>query len=84
MLTTVKGIYRDGKVELAEIPMNLDEETPVIVTFLIGRYVDLESRDISKRQTLELRERLAGFAEDWDSSEMDVYDRYDGIRSAPC
>jgi hypothetical protein len=77
MLTTVEGVFRDGKIELTEIPLNVGEDTPVIVTFLTGVYVDLRSRGINRGQALELRERLTGFAEDWDSPEMDVYDRYD-------
>lgn len=76
MLTTVEGIFRDDKVELTEIPANVGEDTPVIVTFLMGQYVDLQNRGIYRAQALELRERLAGFAEDWDSPEMDIYDRY--------
>ena len=83
MLTTIEGVYRDGKVELAETPINIGEDTPVIVTFLTGHYVDLESRGIGRRQALVLRERLAGFAEEWDSPEMDVYDRYDEATSSP-
>lgn len=83
MLTTIEGVYRDGKVELAETPINIGEDTPVIVTFLTGHYVDLESRGIGRRQALELRERLAGFAEDWNSPEMDGYDHYDESISAP-
>jgi len=69
-------------VELAEVPANIGEDTPVIVTFLTHQYVDLEPRGISRRQALELRERLAGFAEDWDSPEMELYDRYDEARPA--
>lgn len=83
MLTTIEGIYRDGKVELSEVPLNVSEDTPVIVTFLIGRYVDLESRTVTRKQALILRERLAGFAEEWESPEMDIYDRYDESASAP-
>ncbi len=82
MLKTVEGIYRDGKIELIEIPVNIGEDVPVIVTFLTGQYVDLQARGISRKQALALRERLGGFAEDWDSPEMDVYDRYDAVKSS--
>jgi len=34
MLTTVKGVYCGGKIELVEIPRDVREGTPVIVTFL--------------------------------------------------
>lgn len=33
-LVTVEGIFRDGKVELAETPAGVDGETRVLVTFL--------------------------------------------------
>ena len=33
MLLTVKGAYRDGEIELAEIPENV-EQADVLVTFL--------------------------------------------------
>jgi hypothetical protein len=69
-------------VELTEVPANVGEDTPVIVTFLTNPYVDLASRGIYPSQALELRERQAGFAEDWDSPEMDAYDRYDEGRSS--
>ncbi|MBK7218202.1 MAG: hypothetical protein IPH95_14405 [Candidatus Promineofilum sp.] len=81
MLTSIQGIYRDGKVVLSEKPMNVGDETPVIVTFLTLYNVDLESRGISRKQALELRERLATFAEDWDSPEMDAYDHYNADES---
>ncbi len=64
MLTTIQGIYRDGKVVLSEKPMNVGNETPVIVTFLTVPYGALESRGIDRKQALALRERLAAFAED--------------------
>jgi hypothetical protein len=32
---------------------------------------------------LELRERLIGFAEDWDSPEMEIYDHYDETKPNP-
>lgn len=34
MLTTVEGIYRNGRVELAENPNNAMDGTRVIVTFV--------------------------------------------------
>lgn len=33
-LLTLEGIYRDGKVELAEAPSKIDGEMRVLVTFL--------------------------------------------------
>ena len=33
-MLTIKGVYRDGKVEFSERPRDVSEETPVMVTFL--------------------------------------------------
>ena len=43
--------------------------------------VDLRARRIDKRTAAELRTRLQPFAEDWDSTEMSVYDHYDAAKS---
>ena len=81
MLATVEGIYRNGKIELVEVPSDLNEETPVIVTFLRKRFVDLEAHSISAAEAAELRANLLPFAEEWDSPEMDVYDDYDRVKA---
>lgn len=81
MLTSVQGIYRQGKVELSEAPKDVPDPTPVIVTFLNGGLVDLRARGIDEEQAAELRARLGTFAEDWNSPEMDVYDDYDAAKS---
>ena len=77
MVKSVEGIYRKGKIELADIPTDVRDETPVIVTFLESRAIDLRARGIDQGQAADLRARLAAFAEDWDSPEMDVYNDYD-------
>ena len=33
-MLTIAGVYRDGKVELAEQPAGVGEDAPVLVTFL--------------------------------------------------
>ncbi len=76
MLTSVRGVYRKGRVELAETPENLPEEAKVIVTFLETRGVDLRERGIDAYQAAELRSRLASF-DDWNDPDMDVYDSDD-------
>ena len=76
MLKTVEGFYRNGKIELPEVPTDLGPETRVLVTFLDGA-VDLVARGIDERQAMELRNRLATFAEEWDSPEMSTYDNYE-------
>ena len=81
MLATVEGIYRNGKVELTELPSDLSDNTPVIVTFLTRRVIDLRMHGISEAEATELRAQLMSFSEDWDSSEMDIYDDYDQIKA---
>lgn len=81
MLTTVEGIYRDGKIELVEQPPHVHNEARVIVTFLESGQVDLASRGIDQAQAAELRARLGAFSEEWDSTEMDIYDNYDAHKS---
>jgi hypothetical protein len=83
MLTTIEGVYRDGKIELKEPPEEALNETPVIVTFLQTGAVNLRKQGIDTAQAAELRDRLATFAEDWDSPEMAVYDHYNARRSKP-
>lgn len=77
MFKSVEGIYRKGKIELADIPTDVRDEIPVIVTFLESRAIDLRARGIDQGQAADLRAHLAAFAEDWDSPEMDVYNDYD-------
>lgn len=72
MLKSIKGIFRNGQVELSEPPP--DAEGDVIVTFLDSGSVALADRGIDEAQAADLRHRLAAFAEDWDRPEMDSYD----------
>jgi len=81
MLRTIEGVYRNGRVELVETPSGLVDETHVIVTFLESNRIDLRQRGIDESQAAELRARLATFAEDWDSPEMDAYDDYDAAKA---
>lgn len=79
MLNSIEGTYRNGKIELAEVPSNIDDDTRVIVTFLKSRPIDLRKRGIDEAQAADLRSRLSTFAEDWNSPEMDIYDDYNKI-----
>lgn len=72
MSRTVEGIYRDGKVELLEMPPDV-EEARVVVTFLDAGAVDLRERGIGEEQAADLRARLDAFAEDWERPEMEAY-----------
>ena len=81
MLTTVEGVYRNGGVELVELPQQVGENARVIVTFLGAGEIDLASHGIDREQAAELRARLQTFAEDWESPEMSVYDDYDANKA---
>jgi len=81
MLKSVTGIYRDGRIELAETPGTVPNETQVIVTFLESGPIDLQTRGIDAAQAADLRARLTTFAEDWESPEMDIYDDYDAAKA---
>ena len=58
MLTSIEGIYRDGKIELTESPPP-DAAGRVIVTFVSSpvRPVNLAERGISPEQAADLRHR---------------------------
>ncbi len=77
MLTAIQGVYRGGQIVLPTIPGDVRDETPVIVTFLEPNGIDLRARGIDEVQAADLRVRLATFAEDWESLEMDMYNAYD-------
>ena len=81
MLTSIQGVYRSGKIHLAELPLNVADETPVVVTFLKDSRIDLQARGISVTQATDLRARLATFAEDWNNPEMEIYDDYDAAKA---
>ena len=66
--------YKDGKVELIEMP-NCINTARVIVTFLSTTVsVDLPFCGINAEKAAHLRTRLQCFAQDWDQPEMEVYD----------
>lgn len=73
MLKSVKGVCRDGRIELSE-PPPAGVEGEVIVTFLESGTVDLHEHGIDEQQAADLSHRLAAFAEDWQRPEMDAYD----------
>lgn len=73
-MLTIEGTYKNGKVELAEQPAQLDQSR-VLVTFLESNGVDLRTRGIDETHAAELRARLKTFAEDWERPEADIYDQ---------
>ena len=74
MVKSVEGIYRNGKIELADQIIEA-EGSRVIVTWVepLGQ-TQLDSLGLDESQALDLRHRLSTFAEDWDRPEMNVYD----------
>ena len=73
-MLTIEGTYKDGKVELAKLPPQVDQSR-VLVTFLESAGVDLRARGIDHAQAADLRARLKTFAEDWERPEADIYDK---------
>lgn len=80
MSKNIEGIYRDGKIELLEMPDDIPEDTHVIVTFPDANYA-LQERGINEAQAADLRARLGTFIEDWESPDMAIYDNYDALKS---
>ncbi|MCP4401047.1 MAG: hypothetical protein GY801_27590 [bacterium] len=66
------------RIELLEVPQNIQEDMFVLVTLIsskkTGTPIDLQPRGIDRVHAADLRARLAAFAEDWDSPEMEIYD----------
>ncbi|MBM4048832.1 MAG: hypothetical protein FJ279_27335 [Planctomycetes bacterium] len=73
MLKCVEGIYRDGKVELAETPEGV-KEARVIVTFLGTASLWNQTPPLTPGEIAELRWKLAAWEEDWNAPGMEVYD----------
>ena len=70
---SVEGVFRNGKIELDESPVGIDEAR-VIVTFLPDGTVNLPEIGVTEAQAASLRARLRAFADDWDRPEMEAYD----------
>jgi len=83
MSKTIRGVYRNGRVELLEEPANNIKEGPVLITFLERGEIDLQTRGVTEEQAANLRARLASFTEGWETPEMGVYDDYDTLKSKP-
>lgn len=86
MTLSIEGVYRNGKIELAEVPSDMPDETRVVVTFTQrdeAGPIDLRALGIDEVQAAEMRARLATFAEDWDDPAMDIYDEYYAAKIKP-
>ena len=76
-MQTVRGIYKDGRVQLITPPPADVDQIPVLITFLIddaGQEVDLQKHGIGPQEAADLRNRLKCFADDWELPEMAAYD----------
>lgn len=68
MLTTVEGVFRDGRIELREAPPGV-EGTRVIVTFLPE---SSESGAASPRSVSEANRRMIGLLQAWKAEPLTV------------
>jgi len=76
MLHSVEGVFKDGKIELAEVPQDV-KEAKVIVTFLP------EPPQFTQEELDELRFKFAAWENDWNYPGMEVYDDYEARRRGP-
>jgi hypothetical protein len=81
MLKTVTGIYDKVQIIIDQYPDNIQEGTPVIVTFLDTKNIDLKSRGINQKEAQNIRDNLAVFADDWNREEMNIYDNYEQYKN---
>lgn len=56
MLQTVGGVYRNGQIELTDLPNDVSDRTQVLVTFLDASKID----PTKLRQLIEQLETIAG------------------------
>jgi hypothetical protein len=69
MLKTVEGFYRDGKIELAEMPGAAPEASPVLVTFLDPNQVNV----VQLREYLEQLEAIQGIQQGLAGNVLDLW-----------
>ena len=73
MLTTVEGVYQEGRIELLEQPPEV-EEARVLVTFLPAGGGERQGPALTPDEAAELRWKLAAWEEDWNAPGMEAYD----------
>jgi hypothetical protein len=81
LLRSVEGVYRDGKIELSDLPKGMPDGTRVIVTFIETDRIGLRERGMNEARAAEVRAQLQTFTEDWDSPDMAIYDDYDAAKA---
>ncbi|NJL35386.1 MAG: hypothetical protein HC840_21850 [Leptolyngbyaceae cyanobacterium RM2_2_4] len=62
MLKTVEGTYRNGQIELTELPENVSDRTQVLITFLDSGKIDPGKL----RQLIDQLETIAGIQQGFD------------------
>jgi hypothetical protein len=62
MLKTIEGIYKDGQIQLNELPSQISDSTQVLVTFLEPNKVDASKL----RQLIDQLETIAGIQQGFD------------------
>jgi len=87
MLRSIEGVYRGGQIprdvhEETYVIITFLESSKIDLrrrgidkgTDIESSEIDLRAKGIDKAQAIDLRARLATFAEDWESPEMNIYD----------
>lgn len=77
MIQTVEGIFRNGKVELLEMPEHI-EEARVLVSFLPAGPEG--GPPFTTEEIADLRGKLAAWEDDWNAPGMEAYDDYEARR----
>jgi hypothetical protein len=82
MIQTVQGIFKNGKVELLELPVNVGEAR-VIVTFLPETDGPPGGPAFTPDEIAELQGKLEAWGDDWNAPGMEAYDDYEARRCGP-
>jgi hypothetical protein len=81
MIQSVEGVFRNGRVEISEEPVNI-REARVIVTFLPDAIGPAGGPSFTREEVADLRGKLAAWEEDWNAPGMEAYDDYE-TRTGP-
>lgn len=86
-LSTITGVYRDGKIELSQRPEGLGEEASVLITFLpatarnepepAGRAAEAEARRAAGKRLLARLEKGIAFGGPPYPRREELYDRFE-------
>jgi hypothetical protein len=79
MIQSVEGVFRNGKVELLQEPVDICEAR-VIVTFLPEAAGTAAGPAFTRDEIADLRGKLAAWEEDWNAPGMEAYDDYETRR----